>query len=409
MKKILTVLLCTILLLSLVSCSANPVDTPVSSAAAPAMETPGTDVETPVQTNTDPVYIGAILPLSGTTAYDGESAKLGALTAVKYINDNGGILGGRPIELIVEDSATDPTTAAAAAEKLINSDNVVALIGAFNSSCTAAVMPIAAQNQIPLLTAIATSAKLTQEGNEWFFRAVGISSLYINSFAEKVINEIGGKNIAYIYENGDWGLGSVTAFRECVENLGGTTLTTQVVNATDADLYTQLTAIKNTNPDAIYAVSNLANAVRIAMQAKELGITCPIIGEGAWASGAFIEQAGDAAEGIYGMVEYLPDIDTELNPAYTQYFSDLTGGESSNKYSACDFNAVLVMANAIDRAGSTDATAIRDALRTTDMTIVTGNIKFDANGQGYGFETFLSKNVNGVATCAGSAIVTVGD
>ncbi len=400
MKKLLAILLSMCMILAMASCG-DPTkpgnnDNPGSTGNGDPASGAGSD----------PIYIGCILPMSGSSAYDGESAMNGAKAAAKYINDNGGILGGRTIELVIEDSATDPDTAASAAEKLINSDHVSALIGGFNSSCTAAVMPIAAQYGVPLVTAIATSAKLTEEGNEWFFRAVGISSLYISSFAEKVINEIGGKNIAYIYENGDWGLGSVTAFQQCVEGLGGTTLTTQVVNSTDADLYTQLTAIKNANPDAVYAVSNLANAVRIAQQAKELGITCPIIGEGAWASGDFLTQAGDAAEGIYGMVEYLPDIDTELNPMFTQLYGEITNGKSPDKYAACDFNAVLVMANAIDKAGSTDAAAIRDALRETDMTIVTGNIKFDAKGQGYGFETFLSKNENGAAICAGSAIVS---
>ncbi len=403
MKKLLAILLSACMLFALVACAG-----PAENNGGGGNTDENTDPDTSSETSGDPVYIGCIVPLSGTTAYDGESAMNGARAAVNYINENGGILGGRPIELIFEDSATDPSTAASAAEKLINSDQVSALIGAFNSSCTAAVMPIAAQYEIPLVTGIATSADLTEEGNEWFFRAVGISSLYVGSFAETVINEIGGKNIAYIYENGDWGLGSVTAFRECVEGMGGTTLTVQVVNSTDSDLYTQLTAIKNTNPDAIYAVSNLANAVRIAQQAQELGITCPIIGEGAWASGDFLEQAGSAAEGIYGMVEYLPDIDTELNPIFTELYSEVTDGKSPDKYAACEFNAVLVMANAIDKAGSTDATAIRDALRETDMTIVTGNIQFNEKGQGYGFETYLSQNVDGVAICAGSAIVSAG-
>ena len=93
---------------------------------------------------------------------------------------------------------------------------------------------------------------------------------------------------------------------------------------------------------------------------------------------------------------------------FTQLYSVITNGKSPDKYAACDFNAVLVMANAIDKAGNTDAAAIRDALRETDMTIVTGSIKFDEKGQGYGFETFLSKNENGAAICAGSAIVSAG-
>lgn len=93
MKKSLSILLCAFLLLSLVACSAEPVDTPESTEAVAPQETAASTSETPAQTSGDPVYIGCILPLSGTTAYDGESAQKGALTAVKYINDNGGVLG----------------------------------------------------------------------------------------------------------------------------------------------------------------------------------------------------------------------------------------------------------------------------------------------------------------------------
>ena len=358
--------------------------------------------------NGDLILIGCILPLSGTSAYDGESAMNGAKAAANYINNNGGVAGGRKIKLIFEDSATDPDTAVSAAEKLINKDGVKVLIGAFNSSCTAAVQPVAEANKVPLITSIATSGTLTQNGCRYFFRTVGISSLYVNAFAGKIINELDVKNIAYIYENGDWGLGSVNTFKEYAESLGAKTTTIQVINKEDADLYTQLTAIKKSKPDAIYAVSNLSNAVRIAVQKQELGIDCPMIGEGSWTSGDFLDQAGAAAEDIYGMVEYLPDITTDMNPLFTELYSAVTGGKSPDKYAACEFNAVLVAANSIDRATNPDdSTSIRDALKNTDMNMLTGPIKFDENGQGYGFEVFLSQNKDGKATCVGSTTVTL--
>lgn len=356
----------------------------------------------------DTILVGCILPLSGTSAYDGESAMNGAKAAANYINENGGIAGGKKIELIFEDSATDPNTAASAAEKLISYDGVKVLVGAFNSSCTAAVQPVAESNKIPLITAIATSGTLTEKGYKYFFRAVGISNLYIDAFAGKIIDELGIKKIAYIYENGDWGLGSVNTFKEYAELHGAETTTVQVVNKEDADLYTQLTAIKESKPDAVYAVSNLANAVRIAVQKQELGIECPIIGEGSWASGDFLKQAGAAAEGVYGMVEYLPDIKTEMNPLFTELYGAVTNGKAPDKYAACEFNAVLVVANGIDNAiDPDDPTSIRDALKDTDIKMLTGPIKFDENGQGYGFEVFLSQNEEGMAVCAGSTTVSL--
>ncbi len=361
-----------------------------------------------IESSENSILVGCILPLSGTSAYDGESAMNGAKVAAKYINDNGGVAGGKKIKLVFEDSATDPATAAAAAEKLINNDGVKVIIGAFTSSCTAAVQPVAESNKVPLITSIATSESLTNNGCEYFFRAVGISSLYIDAFAGKIISKLGAKKIAYIYENGDWGLGSVNSFKTYAESMGKETTTVQVINKGDVDLYTQLTAIKKSKPDAMYAVSNLANAVRIAVQKRELGIDCPLIGEGSWASGEFLEQAGTAGEDIYGMVEYLPDIINDMNPLFMKTYSDITDGKIPDKYAACEFNAVLVAANGIGNATDpNDSTSIRDALRNTDMMMLTGPIKFDENGQGYGFKVFLSQNKNGKTTCTGSTTVVI--
>ena len=393
LKKVLIIALLIISVMSLVACSSSQDSTSETS-------------NTGSEESKDPVKIGVILPLSGTSAYDGESAKDGVEAAAKVINDNGGILGGRQIELVIEDSATDPAQAASAAEKLVGKDQVVALVGAFNSSSTGAVMPIAAKYEIPLVSGISTSPKLTEEGNSWFFRAVGTSQYFVSAFAKTVCDDLNVKDFAYIYENGDWGRNSVAEFSKVVTELGGQNLTEQVVNETDADLYTQLTAIKNSNPDAIYAVSNLANAVRIAQQAKELGINVPIIGEGAWASDSFFEKAGDAAEGIYGIVEYLPEIDTPMNDEFVSVYHELYN-QSPNKYAACDYNAIMLLVDAIERAGVTDSAKIREELAASNYSGLTGTFKFNENGQAYGFDMYLSHNENGVAKLAGSATVNI--
>ncbi len=358
-------------------------------------------------TSGEPVKIGLVLPLSGTSAFDGQSAQNGAKAAAEKINEEGGVLGGRPIELVFEDSATDPAQAASAAEKLASKDGVAVLVGAFNSSSTGAVMPVAAKYEIPLVTGLSTSPTLTEQGNPWFFRAVGTSKLFVKNFAPTVCEQLGVKKFAYIYENGDWGRNSVAEFQKAVTDLGGQNLTEQVVNSGDADLYTQLTAIKNANPDAIYAVSNLANAVRIAQQAKELGIDVPIIGEGAWASSDFFKTAGnEAAEGIYGLVEYLPEIDTPLNPDFTARYQKIAN-KTADKYAACEFNTILLIADAINRSGDATPASIRDALKAADFQGLTGPMKFDESGQGYGFDMYLSHNENGEARLAGSATLTL--
>lgn len=352
----------------------------------------------------DTIKIGLIVPLSGTSAYDGESAKNGAQVAVDMVNEDGGI-NGKKLELVVEDSESSPEKACSVAEKLISSDQVKILIGAFNSSSTGAVMPIAEEQKVPLITAISTSSDLTKQGNEWFFRAVGTSEYFIDSFVDTVLKKTKAKKVAYICENGDWGKNSVASFKAAAEKAGCETTEEQLVNSEDSDLYTQLSAIKNSKPDMIYAVSNLANAVRIAQQAKELGIDVPIVGEGAWASGDFFDMAGDAAEGIYGIVEYLPDVEGEMNEVFSKAY-EKKAKKTPDKYAACEYNAVVVAADALKRATDiNDSEAIRQALSETNTDILSGSIQFMDNGQGYGFDIYLSHNEDGTPVMAGSAKV----
>ena len=314
-------------------------------------------------------------------------------------------MGGKTykVELVEVDNQSDTSKAVTAAQSLVSS-GVSVVLGSYGSGVSIAAGEIFREAKIPAIGVSCTNPQVTL-GNDYYFRICFLDPFQgtvMASFAQSK----GAKKAFVITQLGDdYSTGLGNYFKSAFEAAGGAVVTGEFQTG-EVDFNAILTNAKNENVDVIFAPSSIATAPLIIQQARQLGITCPIIGEGAWASGDFLTQAGDAAEGIYGMVEYLPDIDTELNPMFTQLYGEITNGKSPDKYAACDFNAVLVMANAIDKAGSTDAAAIRDALRETDMTIVTGNIKFDAKGQGYGFETFLSKNENGTAICAGSAIVS---
>lgn len=356
--------------------------------------TPGTGSgDASKQPSQEPIKVGVIQPLSGNLAFDGKNAVNGAKIAEAQVNAKGGI-NGRKLQLVIEDSAGDPAQAANAAEKLITKEKVAALVGAFSSSSTGAVMPVAQKYQIPLVTGISTSPKLTEEGNKWFFREVGTSRLFAKAFAKKIMDELKIKKVAYIFENGDWGRSSVDEFSKAIAELGGTNLTQQVINANDTDLYTQLTQIKNANPDAIYAVSNTTNAVRIAKQAKELGIKAPIFGEGSWSADTYLKLAGADAEGIYAVVEYVPTVDNPLNKSFVEDYKKAYGVQP-DKYAAQIYTVVNTVAEAIKKAGAPEPARIRDALAQTDYNGVTGNIKFDEKGQAYGFDMYLVKIAGG--------------
>lgn len=349
-----------------------------------------------------PIKIGLIQPLTGDVAFDGETAVNGAKLAVKEINDNGGLLGSRKVELIVEDGACVPAQSVSAAEKLITSDKVVALAGCFCSSSTGAVMPIAKKYGIPHVSGISTSPTLTEQGNEYFFRAAATSALLAKAFAKALYDTMEVKRIAYLAVNDDWGRGSVKAFSEEFGALGGVNVAAEIFNRGDADFYTYLSKIKAANPDTIYVVANTANAARITNQIRELKIDAQIFGEGAWTSDTYLELTGKNSEGVYGITEYLHVADNPVNKNFVaEYQKDYS--QIPSKYAAPIYQVIHIIAEAIERAGSDDPKAIRDALAQTKYQGLSGTLMFDEKGQAYGFNAYIALIKDGKVTEAASA------
>ncbi len=345
------------------------------------------------------VRIGVIQPLTGDVAFDGQTAVEGARLAAKFINESGGVLGGREIELVIEDGRCEPSESVSAAEKLIVREKVSAITGCFCSSSTGAVMPLAEENEIPLVTGISTSPSLTQQGNEYFFRAVGTSKLFARAFAKALKNELNINRIAYLVVNDDWGRGSMESFSEAFAELGGENVAKEIFNRGESDFYSYLTKIKAANPDGIYVVANTSNAAKATNQIKELGIEAEVFGEGAWTSDTYLELTGDNSEGIYGVVEYMRAIDTAENEKFVQGYEKMFD-KNPSKYSAAIYQTINIIAEAIDRAGSDDPKAIRDALVKTNYKGLSGTVRFNENHQAYGFNMYMSRIENGVPKLA---------
>lgn len=150
----------------------------------------------------DTVRIGLVQPLTGSVAYNGKSVVEGARLAVEEMNAAGGVLG-KKIELIVEDGQCTPANSVNAVEKLVQKDKVVTLVGAFCSSATAAIMPVAQKYKLPLITGVSSKASLTEQGNPYFFRAAETDALMAEAFAKILANDLKLTKVAYIGVNDD--------------------------------------------------------------------------------------------------------------------------------------------------------------------------------------------------------------
>lgn len=348
------------------------------------------------------VVVGAIYPLSGPVAYDGVTKLNGAKLAVEEVNASGGVLG-RKFVLSVEDGACSPAQSVSAAEKLITQTKVVAILGAFCSSSSGAVMEVAKKYKIPHMTGVSTSQDLTRQGNAWFFRATGTSALLGQAFGPTIVKS-GAKRVAFLVVNDDWGRAVASSYAKSLEAAGAKVVATEFFSRDDTDLFPYITKIKTRKPDLVISASNTQLAANVTKQLRQMGVKATLMGEGAFTSEAYHKLVGDLAIGVVGLVEYIPTISSAMNVAFVKKYKGRYNEEPS-KFSAAGYHTVHIMAAAINRAGSTDADKIRQALHATDYAGLTGNFKFAANGQAYNFNVFMAKNVKGGLEIVGQGTI----
>lgn len=333
------------------------------------------------------IVIGAVYPLSGGVSYDGQTVLNGAKVALDEINRAGGVLG-KHIKLVAEDGACNPGQSVAAAEKLIAKDHVVGILGALCSSATGAVSETVKKHGLPLISGVSTAERLTESGNPWFFRATTTTSLNGASLGKALMDISHAKRIAFIVTSDDWGRSAVKAYGDAFKALGAEIVATEYFDRNDTDFTEHLTKIRAAKPDAIFSVGGFQNAGNVTTQARQLGLSVPILGEGAFCSATWAKLVGGFTDKVTGIIEWVPEIDTKLNKTFMDEYQ-ATFKEPPTKFSAAGYNTMQIIAAAIARAGTTEPETLRKALAETDYQSLMGRYRFDSKGQAYGFEVYL--------------------
>ncbi|HEX6775409.1 MAG TPA: penicillin-binding protein activator [Methylomirabilota bacterium] len=339
----------------------------------------------------EPIKVGMIQPLSGPIAAAGSYITNGAKIAVERINAKGGVLG-RPLELIIEDNKSDPAETRNAAEKLIVRDKVPVIIGAWGSSMTLAMMPLAAQHGIPLVVETSSSSKITDPktpGQKVVSRISPTSELEAVG-AGALIPSLGMKKIGYLAVNTDWGRGAVAAFGEAFKKNGATIEAVEYVGQADTDFYAQLTKFKAAGVDSVVITDDAPKAAKMLQQMKELGLNVKVLvtGGSAWPD-SIVQLAGaKAAEGAMFINFYNPYDpamagDAEASKVYVEEWKKKGLPWIGVVEGMRGFDAVYVVAKAIEMAKEPTAPKIMTALKTLESRGLYGLNKFDQNGQSY--------------------------
>lgn len=339
----------------------------------------GTDTEKVIK-------IGVFEPVTGENGGGGFQEVLG----IRYANvvyPTVDIAGETyTIELVEVDNKSDKTEAVTAAQRLI-SEGVVAVIGSYGSGVSIAAGDIFAEAQVAAVGASCTNPQVTA-GNDFYFRVCFLDPFQGTVMANYAIQN-GAKTAAVITQLGDdysSGLGSY--FVEAFNNLAGegAVVSEQQFQTNQSDFKAILTNIKASNPDVIFAPSSITTAPLIIKQARELGITVPIMGGDTWENATIIENAGADAEGIvlstfFDEAEPATDEAASFITGFKAYLAENGQDEIIPAVSALGYDAYLTVIAAIQAAGTVDDTvAIRDALKDVSVVGVTGSITFNEIG-----------------------------
>lgn len=325
------------------------------------------------------IQVGFFGALTGPTATFAQSGKNGVTLAVEEINAAGGVLGGKRLDLLVEDDRGETTEAASAVSKLITRDHVVALIGEQASSRTIAAAPIAQSYGVPMISPTSTNVEVTKKG-DYIFRVCftdAYQGAVIASFARK--NLEARTAVQLVDVRNDYSVGLAEAFRNSFQKAGGRLLAELKYSEGDNDFSAQLTAIRPLDPDVLVVPGYYTDAGLIARQAKALGLRAVLLGADGWDSPKLVEIGGEAVEGAYFSNHYSAD---DPSPAVRQFVAAYRKryGVDPDSIAALSYDAVKLLADAIRRAGSTEGKRVRDALADTrDFAVVSGAITMDAD------------------------------
>ncbi|HXH75432.1 MAG TPA: ABC transporter substrate-binding protein [Bacteriovoracaceae bacterium] len=321
----------------------------------------------------DKIMIGNFGSLTGAEATFGLSTRDGIILALEEWNKKGGVLG-KQIELIAYDNQGKPEEARLSVEKLINIDNVVAILGEVASTRSLAGAPVAQQNKVPMISPSSTNPMVTQKG-DFIFRVCFIDPFQGEVIAKFAYNSLKLRKAAILRDSkSDYSMGLSQFFANTFTALGGEIVGDEKYASGDVDFKAQLTNLKSKQPDFIYVPGYYTEVGLVARQAREQGIKVPLMGGDGWDSSKLTEIGGESVEGNYFSNHYtVEDPRPEVQNFIKNYKARF--GTTPDSLAALAYDSAQVLFDSLKRANTIDGEKLRDAIAATkDFPGVTGII-----------------------------------
>ena len=331
----------------------------------------------------DTIKVGGLLEMTGGSASFGISSKNGIDLALKKINEKG-VLGGKKLSLVVADTKSEASEATNAMQKVISQDKVVAVIGPNQSSAVIAAGSINNGSKVVDVTPMGTNPDVTVDPGTKKVKPYSFRTCFIDPFQGTVMasfasNDLKVKKAAiYIDNTSDYAKGLAQFFKENFVKNGGEVVIEEAYLQKDTDFKATLTKIKAAQPDFIYIPGYYQEVGLIVKQAREMGINVPMAGGDGWDSAKLPEIAGKAAlDNTFFSSLYSPDDTSDLNKSFVAEYKKAYN-TNPDVFAALAYDSTLLIAEAIEKAGSADPAKIAEAMaKISGFKGVSGEVTFN--------------------------------
>ena len=378
MKKLIALLLVLVMVAGLVACAGSNDETKGNDT---------TNTENTADSNGDsntdsgePIYIGLSAKITGADAANGDRMVKAAQMAVDEVNAAGGLLGGRKVELVIQDDATDNAIAVNVANIFAGNDKISAVVGPWNSGMILAAESVYKDAKIPFF-GLGTNPQLLELDNEYCFLVRANDNLMASCAAKLIIDEFKVKSVGIMYTNNEFGTGAMEVIEAACKD-AGMAVYPEAINIGDTDVTGQILDLKSKGAECMVVWASDAEYVLTARQAYELGLQVPTVASPA----ITMDQVHDLCEpdwveGWYSVTDFVGNSDDpEVTAFCDKYASDYGEGQKAELYVADVYSTFKLVFDAIERAGSADRQAIHDAVaETKDFPMLQGVATCDEN------------------------------
>ncbi|HJV64858.1 MAG TPA: ABC transporter substrate-binding protein [Geomonas sp.] len=329
----------------------------------------------PVAAFASAVKIGVINSITGPEAPIGENLTNGIKMAQEDLKKK-----GVNVDLVWEDDTGKPQIAMSAMEKLATRDNVAGVVGPYTSACSNAVAKLAEKYKVPLLVPAAAKEEITRQGYKWVYRMNAPADVYASVIIDAVLATGHPKTVAFIYENTDFGTSTAKSAKEYVTKKGLHVVADEPYSKGSPDYRSTLTKIRAKNPDLVFMVSYVADAILLMRQAREIGLKPQaFLGGGAGFTTAEFAREKVISNYVLSSTQWTDDVNwpgaRDFDKRYKAKF-----GKEPTYHAACAYESMMIMAEtAAKNAGNRDKT--RAGLKAGKWNGIMGEVKFaDYNG-----------------------------